>query len=632
MLFRKIWGRLACTSPQPLGEFREHIYEKSGTLPLAKVTVRMDSVAKAGGNFIPDRDLTFTFNGTPAALFSSQNADLRSIPENQQATIQGVFADLDSGEYAMTLRFVASNADSDSGKVGLTVLVRDEPWIPLLVIVLGVLTSFFTKKIFAVTRDRLTLKARISQLDSAWLRSEPTTSAIVWAQANLRLTRGLARLSWLTIPDLVNTKLADIEALLPTLRTIRDTRKLLESRVTNALARTRALGKLAQQAARCSDPPLSPAALQEIGKELETIQQRWGSSGALSGALWTDRLESIRLLLKEVQPDYLKDAAKDVVTALRDSLQMALGGAPPVPVAVSGQAAAPALAGASLGPAALAAVSAVLDAAAGPPGAVSTLPAAAQPGAAPNVPDDVFGLYAQYAALELLWERRNAPELSDLVASYEAHRSVQELFKIADDASWRRLMAAKEKKQIRLLAPTVPQQAFDPFALRVTTGDADLDGSFFFKFRLRFEWRIELRAWEWWKPRAGESQYAALTPETLEPTVVQYARRAGTGVATVRIWYGTSAFIDVDEPVTIKIERSDIKRIVNAQERAEFWPLVLAAGVAVITGFVTQYSGNNTFGSTKDYLALFLTGSAVDWLKNTVQPTTSTPQITPAKT
>jgi hypothetical protein len=567
-------SNLACVPSRPLGEFSVHIYEKSGTSSLENILVRMDSVAKVGGNFVPDRDLSFAFNSQDnAQLFSSEGAALRRVLPNQQATVRGTIKNLDSGEYAMTLRFVASNADNEGGKVGLSVLVKDAPWIPLLVIVLGVLTSFFTKKLFAVSKDRLSLKARISQLDSAWLRSEPSASAVVWAQANLRLARSLARRAWLTIPDLVSTRLADIEALLPTLHAIRDTRKLLESRVGNSLALTRALGKLAQQTARCSDPPLALAVVQQIAVDLAAMES-WAASDSLASALWKDRVASIKSLVTHVQPDLVSDAGvKAVMADIQGTLQKALAAVPD---------------------------------------ATGTTP----------VPDNVFDLYEQYAALEVLWERRNKPELPDLATCFKADHSVQELFKLGDDATWRSLKEAGAKKQIRILAPTVPQQAFDPFALRVTTGDVELDGSFFFKFRLRFEWDIKLRsARRWWKPRVAEGVYTELTPETLEPTVVQYARRAGTGAATVRIWYGTSEFIDVDEPATIKIEQSDAKPLVNALERAEFWPLVLAAAVAVITGFATQYSGNNTFGSTKDYLALFLTGTAVDWLKNTVQPT-----------
>ena len=67
-------------------------------------------------------------------------------------------------------------------------------------------------------------------------------------------------------------------------------------------------------------------------------------------------------------------------------------------------------------------------------------------------------------------------------------------------------------------------------------------------------------------------------------------------------------------------------------ERAEFWPLVIAAIIAVLTGLSTQYFGNTTFGSAKDYVALFLTGTAFDWLKNAVQPTPPTPASATAPT
>jgi hypothetical protein len=445
---------------------------------------------------------------------------------------------------------------------------KDVAMLPIIVVLLGVLLSYITKKIFAVTKDRLALKARIAQMNSSWLRNEPASAAVVWAQANLRLAGSLARQSWLMVPDLVNASLANVEALLPTLRAIRDMRSSLQSNVTNALALTRSLDKLVVLTARCSNPPLTAAITQQIGVELGVMDE-WSRSDQLATTLWQDRQNAIRSFLSGIQSSRLVDPkAKEAVDAIVTDLNNALAG--------------------------------------------------------PQPPGNAVALYEEYAALEVLWQRRNEPELSlQLATAYQARHSVQELFTISDADEWRQLKKAAADGRIQIIAPAVPQQVFDPFALRVTAGDQTLDGSYLFKFRLRYRWHLELASRRWWAPWAAETKVVDLTPETLEPAVVQYLPRPGTVTATVTIWNGTSDSVPIEKPASFKIERSDAVPLVGAMERAEFWPLVAAALVAVLTGLSTQYFGNTTFGSPKDYLTLFLTGAAVDWVKNAVQPTAS---------
>ena len=567
-VFAAVWRRLVCDPPRALGQFSERVFDRNH-LPLERVSARIDAITKSPAGFDPNRSLTFTFDDRPVDLFSGANADARRVDADSQANVRGTVTNLDVGEYNVTIRVVASNsADNDAERVILSMFVKDEPWLPLIVVLLGVFLSFLTKKIFVVTKDRLALRGRIAQMNSSWLRNEPASSAVVWAQANLRLAGSLARQSWLTVPDLVNTRLAEVEALLPTLRAIRDMRASLQSNVTNALALTRSLGKLVALTARCSNPPLTAAITQQIEAEL-AVMDVWSRSDQLATALWKDRQDAIQKLLSNIQTSRIVDpAAKTTVDGMVKDLKDALD--------------------------------------------------AAQP------PDNVFSLYEEYAALEVLWQRRNEPGLLvKLATAYQARHSVEELFAISDADAWDNLKRAAADDRIRIVAPAVPQQVFDPFTLRVTAGDQAIDESYLFKFRLRYRWHFKLISRRWWAPWAGETKVVELTPETLEPAVVQYLPRPGTVSATVTIWNGTSDSVPIEKRASFKIERSDAVPLVGAMERAGIWPLVAAAIVAVLTGLSTQYFGNTTFGSPKDYLTLFLTGAAVDWVKNAVQPTAS---------
>lgn len=570
----RIVAQPVCGAPPVLGWFSERVYDKSRTSPLERVSARVDSVAKPGAGFDPNRHLSFRFDNHAADLFSDEGADLRYVEPDGHANINGTVANLEAGEYNVTLRFTAANAaEEDSGKVTLSIFVKDGPLAPLIVVTLGVLVSFLTKRVFVVTRDRLALKERIARQDSAWLRNEPPSSAIVWAQANLRLVRSMVRAAQLAIPDMVTARLADVEALLPTLRAIRDTRKLLDANIRSPLVLARAKDRVAQQSARCSDPPLSAATTQQIAAELASIDA-WATSASLPEDFWKDRLRAIRELLATVRVEAITNAdAKFIVEKIVSELNEALARKDP--------------------------------------------------------PQNVFDLYERYATLEILWQQRDhAQTLNDLVDACTHNRPIVELFRITDDASWNRLTELVKAGRAMLAVPAVKPQAFEPFTIRVTTDDPEVNDSFLFKFKLRYVWKIELRSRRWWKPWAGETAFATLTPESLEPSVQQFARRMATAAASVTIRNGSEC-VSIQAPASFEIETSDVVGLVGAMGRVETYPLIIAAIIAVLTGISTQYAGNATFGSTKDYLTLFLWGAAVDLVKNVVQPTTSAAPAAP---
>ena len=122
----------------------------------------------------------------------------------------------------------------------------------------------------------------------------------MWAQANLRLARNLARRAWLAIPDLVGERLTEVEGLLPTLRAIRDTRKALEATISHPLTLTRATDRLTRLTGRCSEPPLSATTVQRIADELKALES-WTKSNQLPAALWNDRLAAMKTFLANLR-------------------------------------------------------------------------------------------------------------------------------------------------------------------------------------------------------------------------------------------------------------------------------------------------------------------------------------------
>ena len=114
--------------------------------------------------------------------------------------------------------------------------------------------------------------------------------------------------------------------------------------------------------------------------------------------------------------------------------------------------------------------------------------------AAPQPPVNVFDLYERFAILEMLWQQRNDQALLPvLVRAYEDRRPIRELFTINDTVVWERVKQAVAGNRARVIVPAVRPRALEPFAVSVTTCDAQLDNTFAFRFKFRYAWKIELK-------------------------------------------------------------------------------------------------------------------------------------------
>ena len=580
----RLWQcRFWCRDDPSVREFSVRVFDKTRSTPLEGVWVRMDQLAKAGDGFNLARDVAFSFNGTPTDLLSPASAGTRTVPAGSLGTVRGTVGNIKPAEYNFTLRFGAANSvDDDGQKMTLALLVKDDWLSPLLALVAAVLASFLATKFVAARREGLLLRGRIATLDANWLRNDLSTSAVIWAQANLRLAKSALGSSWAKIPDLVTERIKAVEDILPTLRAIRDLRKAIESSSPHPFITRRARSGLDRLSAQCSDPPVSAATLSQVADGLKRLDE-WSTPDPdeVLKPYWSDLRAAIDRLLARVEP-HLAEVQQAEHRKTVDQFAQRLR--------------------------------AVLN----------------QHAADSAPPRDAVEIEQQYAALELLWRNRTRLSIFDkLQAECAQGGSVSALFKITDDDAWARIKAAAGNEHaLRIMLPSAPPQAFEQFTLSVTTGDSQLDDTFLFKKGLRFAWQIQLKRrffFNQLKFKDSLIDIGTLTPDSLEPTITHYVRYKGKASIQVTLWHGADSCSPAIAP-TLVINKSAAFRAARSFETNESIPLVLALVVAIGTGMSTLYATNATFGSLGDYLGLFLWGAAVDQGKNALQGTLPTAQ------
>jgi hypothetical protein len=230
-------------------------------------------------------------------------------------------------------------------------------------------------------------------------------------------------------------------------------------------------------------------------------------------------------------------------------------------------------------------------------------------------PPNALALFEEFAVLEILWERRMDQALvGEIVSAYQSGRPIDNLVETIDARDWEQVKAALSSDAAAVVVPPTRPQAYDPLTLRVTTGNPRLDSTFLFRFKLRYKWRITPK-----KKKEANQVLETLTPETLEPLVVQYLPRQGDVDVSLTVWNGTSDSVTLTNHGSLTIDAAETVPLVSAIERAEVGPLLTAGIIAIVTGMSLLYATNNVFGSMSDYLKLFLWGVAVDQGKNALQ-------------
>lgn len=582
--------------------FTVTLREKNREWPLENITVSLEQVTKAPEGGFDFNNIDFIYNGVtlcPSPLSREPTSKksttlvteefISKIPEGEQANIEVKLHDLQAGEYIATLRFRAANSvESDSQKLALTIKVRQSWGWAVIILLIAVIISFIATKGLSIMRQSSTLQKRISELNQAWLRTEPPISSVVWARATLRQAEDLSRSCLLSSPTEIESRLDQVEKLLALLDQIRKLRIELERLSNNPFITRRALQALDRIIYRLGEGPPDEKTRLLIDEKLAKLNN-WLDPNKVNQCYGEDLKEAIDLLIIGISPEeinHMKPETAQEIQRLVDKLRQEKESLP----SLSCQA--------------------------------------------------MIDLEEQYyARLKILWERREYEEFDKLVEESKS-LLVEKILKKVDEAAWADLKRAQSEGRlvINVPQPSGPEflEAYQPINFSLSAGDPRVDETYLFKHGLEYHWTFTLerndrfyRLINWVRTRLRSllkrevEPPQNLTPTSVEPRVVQYAPWPSKLTPSVSISY--KGKVPPEEiKVTYKgaslpIVGSRVFHWMKGFEWSEIISLVISIIFGIGTGLATLYFSSETFGSLKDYLTLFLWGAGVDQTKNALQ-------------
>jgi hypothetical protein len=523
------------------------VADKAGLAPLDGITVRQDE-ASAGFDL---GHLDFWLNGVKREL---------TEPWSTSPATSGALGirvrNLPAGEHTTTLRFLAANSKPDDAgqKLALTVRVRHSFLWPLGLLLLALGLSFATTKALTTIRQRVAFMARVRELTQGWLAEMEPVLAVVWVRDVLHQADALSRRYWLTGEDRIEARLAQVAALMDVLKKVRDLGRQFERHALPDFVKVRAESRLGQILRDLDGSALADADATRIKSELDALAD-WIVATKQQDCYWASLAAAIdelhdRIVLAEVpDPDrrrVIEDLDRDVV-ARRTAR-----------------------------PADLRAMIAVEEV---------------------------------YARLKILWERREQPELADLVQLQRSGAPLRAVFTAADEAVWQRLTATPPTLAVAGKEPGDTLQAYELALVQLKAG-AGVAGTYLFEHALVYHWSFEQRA-------GGRAD--TFTGRSREPSAVAYPNRLGGLVIAVEIEHPQTGQRVRVNGLELRVVASDDFKASALFEAVELTSFALAAAVALVSGLSLLYAKNATFGSAQDYLGLFLWGVGVDQGKNLIQ-------------
>lgn len=549
------------------------LHDETRTSAIEAIGVSPRSIsAPAHSSLDFSRNINFFLNGVPTPDLAhfppsgAKNIESRSIRPGGQAVLGLGFRGLDPGEYNLELKFFAVNSKDDDKqqKLSINVKVADSVVPAFITLVLALFVSFFAYKWLRLYQQGLGLQRRLADLYPSWLQEQPPFYSVVWARTVLRQTDELIHKPLLASPSLISERIDKLTPVLAALNEARLARDALCELPSLVAKRFDAV--IAGIVRKMSEQNMNKAAAETAKSDLAAL------NADLAAERFTDR--------------YWSELEKDVISFFRDT-ELSFFRAKLDTIGIKAES--------------KASIDKVLDGREGP-----------------QKPSNLILMMdyeKQYAKVKILIERQNCGEFEDLVQAFD--RPLDETFEIADDAAWSRI-----KEVGLIITPPInggepAYEAYQPLLFSITTGDKQLDETYIFRRGLRFNWNFEVRSGHF------IHKTTVYHPETLSPRIVQFFPKAGTLTVFVQVIYEPRSKdeppLPAQAPAPLSIGKSSDLKLFQNVERTERWSLVLAGLFAVISGLLTFYYKNPTFGTLQDYLMLFLWGVGVDQTKNFLQ-------------
>ena len=420
----------------------------------------------------------------------------------------------------------------------------------------------------------------IAELSPAWLSLEPPTLGTVKAKSTLKLVEDLSKKIYISNREIIDQKLEEVKVQIKYLDKARQLRKKIEKTALTGMKYRRAIKNYRQISDKIGSDKIDDTLGAEIEAALDKLDS-WFQPGQFEQCYAKSLEQDVKRLIDEVgnADDFPRHYRDDFMLVFEDLK---------------------------------------------------------------NLDDSKKGTEDEeelYAVVKVLWERRHKEEvLKSLVQNYRKHKSVNLLFDEVDRLEWENLKKLHEQNALQFVSPVPGSlskiETFQPVWFRVFP-DNPLDANnYLFKHGLKFKWEITifphegfLRRIMRWIGQIIQATYAKkppkLKPTTNEPKVVQFIPLRSDINYQVTAFYtdlaGNSDQLKIKGPEKLRINHSTIFSINMAFKNIELFALVAAWLVAGVSGLLTFYYKNDTFGQISDYLTLFLWGAGVDQTKNFIQ-------------
>ena len=545
--------------------------EKSGLWPLEGIGVSLVAVtAPERATFDLARNIIF-FLGTneirsltESALLSGADRDLRTIPAGGQRQLGLAFHDLKPGQYTVELKLFAVNSQQDpQQKLTITVQKADSVGLALITLLAALAISFFSYKWLKLYAQRVSLRKRIAALRPGWLSYRDPLYAVVWVRTVLKQAEGLASRIFSIFPPALVTE--QIDRVPPVLEAL-DQAGQAEERLGELppLARHRLTAVIVGHVKSISDHNMdkdvtakAKGALAALNSDLG--EQKWFACYAAE--IQRAAIAFLRIFDEKSMPPQSLPRVREFKKKLEDSVKTLLT----------------------------------------------------------ETEEVVTEFEKHYARLKILYECRHYEEFDNLLQKIDG--ALEEVFRVADDATWERIKKAPITIRSFEREANETLEAYRPLKFFLSTGDKSLDATYLLNRGLHFKWRFTLT-------RCCRRP-VELEPLTHSPRISQFAPHHGNLKVFVEIQRDVASPAKLPAPPPgaepksaenkYTIEKSPDLGFVRGVELTEWCALAVAAMLAIVSGLLTFYYKNPTFGSTQDYLGLFLWGVGVEQMRNFLQ-------------
>jgi hypothetical protein len=574
-----LWPFDLCFGDGDMPVVMVHARDKTGNWPLDGVMARLQPGLKAPGpGFNFKQHISAKFDGDEVAdIFAWPSTGTRHIDSHGQATISLTFKQLDAGEYVIPLRFTAMNSgEDDLQRLTVTVQVRNHLFGAILVLIIAALMSFMATRVVTMLRQRAAFLARIHALRPAWLGREPPILPVIWLRATLRQAEDLSTRYWLTGQSEIDTRLAGAAGMLAVLDRVRQVRERINA-IPEATIKLRATWKLDNVLQRLPAASLTDQDVAHFKTDLDAFDS-WCDPDITKrqASYWEDLRSAIKSRSSEVQVSSFRDEggrklADKWLTSLRTAMQR------------------------------------------------ETMDLQKQ-----------IAAERVYARLSLLWEARSHPEWVKRIVDLHNGADncpIENVYKVVDDGWWN-LLNDDKKTRKSVEPPSAsnldPPEAYETVVFKLNVGgDPGLARSYLMQKKLTYRWKLDVfPPRPMWTRRRAEATsnepLGSLEVVSTQPQIAQYSPRSGALKAKVTIAYEGREGTEAVQSEPIPISGSSDFGVLGAFERADAVGFFAVLIVSVISG-VTIYALSPTFGSLKDYLALFTWGAGLDQGKNFIQ-------------